>query len=237
MSDFQKYLCAREDLATVGTAVVVVGGEEDLLAYYLQNNRSFDQLKGKDAAVIEGDLWVNLAQNPKYKAKKKADKVSYLWDGIIDRCHEGDSEDYELIARELAKHDRFARRVLGKAFLEAHIKADGRGETFRRLMPMEDWDVVYCFLFQDDPEPRDNRKGHLASFCHVARSKHKEMKIIGIATEVILNPTCSYDFALFQPHEWTESDQKLLEKIQAETDILKNPSKLCIHEDEYPEHK
>jgi len=237
ISDFQKYLCAREDLANAGTGVVVVGGEEDVLAYYLQNNRSFDQFHGKDFVILKGDIWVNLKDNPKYQAKKKADEVSYLWDGIIDRSHEGDSEDYELIARELARHDRFGRRMLGKAFLDAHMMANARRETFRRLMLMEDWDVVYCFLFQDDPEPRENRKGHLAGLCHVARSKHRDKKIIGIATEATFNPTCSYDFALFTPHEWTEADQKLLEKIEAETDILKNPRRQSIHEDEYPELK
>ena len=108
-------------------------------------------------------------------------------------------------------------------------------KTFRRFMLMEDQGVMYCFLFQDDPEPRENRKGHLTAMCHVARSKHKDKKIIGIATEVKIRATCSYDFVLLKVHEWTEIDQKVLEGLQAKTDIFKSPNKSFVHEDEYPE--
>jgi hypothetical protein len=235
ISDFQRYLCDREKLSDTKTALIVLGGEEQILAYYLANNRCFDKLENRDVAILEDDIWESLKNNPKYQAKKKADQVSYVWDGIIDRSHEGDSHQYELIARELARHDRLGRRICGKAFLDAHIKAHNRGETFRRFMHMEDQGVVYCFLFQDDPEPRKNRKGHLTAMCHVARSKHKDKKIIGIATELMIRPSCSYDFVLFNVHEWTENDQEVLEDIQANTDILKNPGKHLIHEDEYPD--
>jgi len=235
ISDFQRYLQDREQLSNIGTGLVVIGGEEEILAYYLKNNRCFDKFKNQDFVMLEDGIWADLKKDPKYQAKKQADEVSYLWDGIIDRSHEGDSLQYELIARELARHDRFGRRIYGKAFLEAHIIAHNRGETFRRFMHMKDQDVVYCFLFQDDPEPRENRKGHLTAMCHVARSKYRDKKIIGIATEVKIRPSCSYDFALFNVHEWTEKDQKVLEEIQTNTDILKKPGKWLVHEDEYPD--
>lgn len=126
------------------------------------------------------------------------------------------------------------RRMLGKAFIEAHMIAHKSNETFRRCMSMPDRGIVYCFLFQDDPEPREERKGHLTAMCHVARSKNKDKMIIGIATEQHIRPTCSYDFALFKVHEWSEVDQKVLEDLESQTDILKSPNKLTIHEDEYP---
>ncbi len=234
ITDFRRYLRDREQLSATGTSLIVIGGEEEILAYYLKNNRCFDKFKNRDAVLLEEGIWKGLKKHPKYQAKKKADQVSYLWDGIIDRAHEGDSAQYELIARELARHDRLNRRMLGKAFLGAHMIAHKSGKTFRRFMFMEDQDVTYCFLFQDDPEPRENRKGHLTAMCHVARSKYKDKKIIGLATEVKIRPTCSYDFALFKVHEWTEKDQKVLEELQAKTDILKSPNKWIVHEDEYP---
>ena len=67
------------------------------------------------------------------------------------------------------------------------------------------------------------------------KNQNKDKKIIGIATEVKIRPTCSYDFVLFKVHDWTETDQKVLEELQAETDILKSPKKFFVHEDEYPE--
>ncbi len=233
--DFQRYLVDREQLSATGTSLIVLGGEEEILAYYLTNNRSFDKFKNRDVVLLEEGIWEDLKKHPKYQAKKQADEVSYLWDGIMDRAHEGDSPQYELIARELARHDRFNRRILGKAFLEAHVIAHKVGKTFRRFMFMEDQDVMYCFLFQDDPEPRENRKGHLTAMCHVARSKHREKKIIGIGTEVRIRPTCSYDFVLLSVHEWTEKDQKVLEELQAKTDILRSPKQRLVHEDEYPD--
>jgi len=234
IADFQRYLRDREQLSGTGAGLIVLGGEEEILAYYLKNNRCFDKFKNRDYVLLEGGIWEDLKKHPKYQDKKRADQVSYLWDNIIDGAHKCDNPQYELIARELARHDRFDRRMLGKAFSEAQMIAHNSGKTFRRFMLREDQGVVYCFLFQDDPEPRENRRRHLAAMCHVARSKHKDKKIIGIATEVKIRPTCSYDFVLFKVHEWTENDQKVLEKLQAETDILKSPNKFVVHEDEYP---
>jgi hypothetical protein len=235
IADFQRYLRDREQLSVTGTSLIVLGGEEEILAYYLNNNSSFDKFKNGDVVLLDGGIWEDLKKHPKYLAKKQADQVSYLWDGIIDRSHEGDNpHQYELIARELARHDRLDRRILGKAFLEAHIIAHKSGKTFRRFMFMEDQNVMYCFLFQDDPEPRNSRKSHIASMCHVARGRYKDKKVIGIATEKSMEETCSYDFVLFKVHEWTEKDQKVLEELQAKTDIFKNPNKSVIYEDEYP---
>ena len=39
---------------------------------------------------------------------------------VIDRAHDGTSERYERLARELARPERFARRVISKSFLEAY---------------------------------------------------------------------------------------------------------------------
>ena len=245
ISDFQRYLQDREQLSNAKTSLVVIGGEEQVLGYYLANNRCFDEFESRDVAVLGDDIWEGLKNNPKYRAKKEADEISYLWDSIINRSYDGDSPQYELIARELAQHDRLGRRMLAKAYFDAHKIAHDKNETFRRYTIMEDLDVVYCFLFQDDPEPRENRKAHLTAMCHVARSRHLDKKIIGIAaviigiiglglTEAIIRPQCSYDFALINIHKWSEEDQKALEKIQANTDILKNPKQQHVHDDEYP---
>ena len=136
ISDFQRYLRDREQFSDTGPSLIVIGGEEQVLAYYLKKNRCFDEFKNRNFVVLEGGIWDDLKKHPQYQAKKQADQVSYLWDSIIDRSHEGNSPQYELIARELARHDRFHRRILGKAFLEAHMIADKSGKTFRRFMFM-----------------------------------------------------------------------------------------------------
>jgi hypothetical protein len=78
---------------------------------------------------------------------KEADEVSYGWDSIIDRLHESGSQRYERVARELARHNRFERRYLGKSFFDAHVRAhESDKPIFKRVMPLDG--VTYCFLFR-----------------------------------------------------------------------------------------
>ena len=207
------------------------------MAQYLIDNRSFDSFKNSEFIVIKEGLWENLQNDPVYKAKKKADEFSYCWDGIINRAHEG-SIKYELVARELARPNRFQRRFLSKVFMEAHIFAHNvkpiEGNLYRRIMPTDG--ITYCFLFHDDPEPRDYRKAMLFAICSIARGVFKEnKKILGIATEMKIEPICSYDFALIDKPDWTEEDQKKMEQFQKDTGIFVNPIVGHAHEDEYPQ--
>ena len=59
-------------------------------------------------------------------------------------------------------------------------------------------------------------------------------KVIGIATEKKASPTSSYDFVLLDMPEWTEQNQREMEKVQQETGILLSPEISIMHEDEYP---
>ncbi len=232
ISDFCAYLRAKDTLSQKVKQVVISGGEEDILAYYLKNNRTFEAFKGYTHIMFEGDSWDDFEKNPQYVAKKKANRISYAWDGMIDNAHTGDNPEYERIARELARPTRFERRSLSKAFIGAQFIAQESNRVYRRFVSADD--VVYCFLFQDDPEPRNNRRCHLAAMCHVARSREQEKKIIGIATEQKIRSSCSYDFAFFEIHDWSVEDQKLLKDLEEEGDILRNPKKSLVREEEYP---
>lgn len=232
ISDFCKYLRTKEDLLFANTSLIVLGGEEELLASYLRNDRSFEAFKDYDGGIMNEGIWSELQRDSQYIAKKKEDELSYVWDGMIERAHEGDNPEYEVIARELARHNRFQRRCLGKAIFDAHMIAHRSTRPFRRFLISES--TVYCFLFQDDPEPREDRRAHLTAMCHVARSKYKDMKVIGIATEQGIRRTCSYDFVLISAHKWTKEDQETLDKIEIHKDILYNPKKHILREEEYP---
>lgn len=234
ISDFVEYLKKKEELINTGKRISVVGGEEDLLGWYIIQGRSFEDFKKADNILIE-EVWSHLKDRKDYKSKKKEDETSYGWDSIINRAHEG-SEKYELVARELARPNRFQRRFLSKVFLEAHVLAhkDEKHDLFRRIMPSDG--ITYCFLFQDDPEPRNKRKSMLQAICWIARGKYQQnKKVLGIATEKKLRPTCSYDFFLLDLPEWTEENQKNIERLQRDTGIFVNPIIGYTHEDEYPE--
>jgi len=234
ISDFVEYLRVKEKFLQKNRSLIVIGGEQELLAFYLMNNRSFDRLKEANNIIIQDGSWKHLQNKPEYKAKKEAHKISYGWDSIINRAHEG-GEEYERVARELARPNRFQRRYLSKAFFDAHVRAhnDRKNDLFRRIILGEG--ITYCFLFQDDPEPRNNRKAMLTAICWIARGRFQQnKKVLGIATEMKIRPMCSYDFCLLDIPKWTEECQKNMEQLQRKTGIFVNPTIGYVHEDEYP---
>lgn len=235
ISDFIGYLQAKGALIWKSKQVIIFGGEEELLAFYLKNNRSFERFDEADQIMVGQGSWQDLENRPEYQEKKRVDKISYAWDGIIDRAHEGSSE-YEIIARELARPNRFHRRYLSKVFLDAHMKAhdDEKYDLFRRVLLGDG--VTYCFLFFDEEEePRTKRTAMLHAICYVARGLiQKNSKVIGIATEKKISRECSYDFCLLDIPEWTDENQMSMEKFQEVTGILTDPILGYAKEDEYP---
>ncbi len=110
---------------------------------------------------------------------------------------------------------------------------DKEHNVFRRTVTVGG--VTYCFLFADDTKPREYRKAMLGWMCFIARGTYKEnKKALGIATEKKASPSCSYDFVLLYMPEWTEQNQKEMEKMQQQTGILVNPTISNAHFDEYP---
>lgn len=235
INDFVDYIRAKETfIKTTTTKITVLGGEKELLAYYLFNERSFDRLAKSDQVMITEGSWEHIQQKPEYKAKKEADKISYEWDAIIDRAHDGTSPQYEIIAREMARLNRFERRYMAKSFTDAWIVSHNNPkDLYRRLVKGEG--VTYCFLFMNDPEPRDQRKEMLFAICYVARGKFPEnKKVLGIATEKRIEPQCSYDFCLFDKLDWDTKDEENVNILQKELGIFVNPEMYMVHANEYP---
>ena len=235
ISDFTEYLKAKEELLSTKKSLIIQGGEEDLLAIYLMRDRTFDSFNEADLVMTQDGFWKHMQGRPEYKAKKKADEISYGWDSIINRAHQA-SANYERVARELARLNRFQRRYLSKVFLDAHIRAHNNHthDLFRRMVQSDG--VSYCFLFQDDPEPGEKRREMLTAICWIARGKFQQnKKVLGIATEMKIRPTCSYDFYLLDLPEWTQENQSNMEQLQKVTGIFVNPVVNYVHEDEYPQ--
>ena len=123
---------------------MILGGEENLLGKYIELGRNFDWMANHDLIMIHDDIWPKIESMPQYIAKKKMDEISYGWDTMIDRAHEGSSK-YEVVARELARPDRLARRILSKGFMEAYAEfMESDHDMIRRRMTH--LDTTYCFL-------------------------------------------------------------------------------------------
>lgn len=235
ISDFIRYLRDKEEFLKKEQCITIMGGEEELLAYYLSHDRSFKELYVAGLLTIDEGFWSKLSTTKAYINKKKEDKISYGWDGIINRIHES-QQGYELVARELARPSRFERRALSKAYFDAYTQAadDTKNNVFCRTFPQNN--VTYCFLFVSSLMLREIRKKMIFCYCFVARGKIKEnQKVIGIATEKEASPNCSYDFCLLTIPEWTDHEQQEMERIQSQTGILTNPTSSYMHEEEYPQ--
>lgn len=237
IADFCAYLKSKEQFLSQKKHILILGGEEELLASYLLNDRSFGWLKEPNTVMIAGGTWQEFISRVEYKEKKDADKIGYGWDSIIDRLHESGDALYERVARELARHTRFERRFLAKSFFDAHVVAhEGTKPIFRRLLASDE--ITYGFLFVDKNKSRDMRRKILEIFCFVARGMHaKGPKVIGIATEKQIEAEDSYDVLLLNVSEWTAEHQRRMEEMQARTGTLVDPKMMEFHEDEYPQSK
>ncbi|MFC1998791.1 YecA family protein [Chloroflexota bacterium] len=244
ITDFTDYLHAKEDVIKQNDKMVIIGGEEELLATYLLNERSFMIFDGSTHIMIDQGIWEDIQSKPEYIRKKKEDEISYGWDSMINRAHECSGE-YEKVARELARSSRFRRRVLAKAFYEAHVKAHevslipheaGEHPVYRHMSHEDSREgITYCFLFQEPTESPTMRREHLIKMCWIARCMvEKNTKVLGIATEIRIEPQCSYDFGLLDVPALTDADRKYIDDIQKKTGIFTNLNIRHVSEDEYP---
>jgi hypothetical protein len=81
VSDFCDYLRKKEAIDQ-NKRVVVAGGEENLLAKYLENLHGFSWMDNYDNIVIDGTVWAAFSRHPQFLAKKEEDKISYGWDTV-----------------------------------------------------------------------------------------------------------------------------------------------------------
>ena len=131
-TDFFDYLRRKERFLST-SQVLFEGREEDLLAAYLMNNRSFPD---EATLVVLGEgIWEAFEQSAEYAARAQANAISVVWDSVIEEHIEGlrsgprppapafvESAQTPLEAekslRVMAQEDRYWRRVLSEQLAE-----------------------------------------------------------------------------------------------------------------------
>jgi hypothetical protein len=58
--------------------------------------------------------------------------------------------------------------------------------------------------------------------------------VIGIATEKVLRPMCSYDFCYLHLPDWSRNDETQAAELQREAGLFANATYFGVHADEYP---
>jgi hypothetical protein len=241
IADFVEYLQSKEHLLTT-TQVITHGGEEDLLAIYLHNGRSFPD--APDLLIVEPAVWDDLRAKPEWIARKEEDMQSYVWDRLIETFmsdfHEealvaGQSlEEFDAVIRVMAREDRFSRRLLAKTFLDFMAKATA--DKVRSRIVRSPSGVTYVYLVTSRSFDRDARRAELAARCFVARGMVEGAEtVIGIATERYEGkPGFSFDAMRFVKPDWTAIDSAELRRLQEELGIFRDVERQASNEDEFP---
>ena len=242
ISDFVKYLIDKESLYSSKVETCFKGGEEDLLALYLQNGRNFPS--NYDLIIIDDNLWASFTKKKEYPAKKEADKVSYVWDRLIEIfCNDFQKEglefgnsltEVEKVTRVMAQEDRVCRRILSKKFIE-FMELASQQKVISRVTPSPSG-RLYVLLACPHGEDREYRVAELAGRCFVIRGLNSDCTtVIGIATEQYeIGKGFSLDAVYLSKDTWTPEDQTQLVYLQKEFGYFTNPLQTQTHEDEYP---
>lgn len=238
VKDFSSYLDAKLE-AISGLDVLTYCGEEDLLAHYWLNideatNKHFIGVKGEQCNglnIAEGE-WASLITSAEYRATKKANEISYVWDRLLhDTCGNWvDGTLYtsaDLLAGpnavlEMAKEPRFMRRAAAEAMAEAinrfpfserdrinrHVRFfrsfyENKGYVFLQLWVPE-------HMRGDDEVYRAKRVELLRIACAAAKLKFPFLtKVVGIAMDAPrLTKRNSEDLAWMDCSEWSEQDRQ-----------------------------
>ena len=251
--DFSSYLEAKLD-AIKSLDALVYCGEEDLLAHYYRNfdeskNNHFIGTIGNDTNFVmigEGE-WRDFIKSQFYKNKKSADKVSYLWDEIIQSISQhtlddtllGDSSPLkgQSAIHEMAKEPRFARRNLSEGikqsiqnFLESPKSSRLNLSFYSSFYHGKGY--VFLQLKVDDVTDYENDyrlklKELLEIACGVIKNKYGYLDtIIGIATVDALNLSKKslkdLIFILMDCSAWSDDLRKHYEQYNEDIGFLKS---------------
>jgi hypothetical protein len=221
ISDFTRYLAQRESFirgGDLGTAP----GEAELLGLYLgcanatgehifPSASNFGAPEGYSITLVDGDLGVLGTQE--HRAKKEADRISYVWDRLIGVFTENilagtsvailgeepSAVRAEPALRIMTRETRLRRRALGHAFSDALRSAEEqRQDRFSRVVVPEkgdrSFDYGYIFLVLAYPTKFELKEGYqqyrrarvamLEAYCATVLYERRDLRrMVGIALD------------------------------------------------------
>lgn len=261
ISDLVSYLEKKEKLIE-GNHLVIAAAEEDLLAVYLKDvnesgEHDFVAESGKSLQegqflVIEEGSYRTYRQRDEYRRKLHANKISYLWDRLIERFAKniiGDTsyvvrgyEEYhepsksELGLRYMALEGRLERRMHSQAISTAFEKIGKADRFFRGMLPgptSPDQSTAFFVMLlkrrsvladQTDDDYRLIRSNLLYAYALGFLKQNPQLKrVVGIATEgEIEGRTRSEDMIYAEQPDWTPEFSDEVDELCRKMEIFKN---------------
>ena len=267
--DFTDYLEKRQSFIRSGQ-LAEAHGEENLLAFYAirindDGDHDFVSNDEKFPITIDRQSYQRFIDDPRYIAKKKADRISYIWDTLIEaftnHMLDGTSitlEDYEfdlrkneLGARYMALQSRFTRRALGEAVKGALELGMDRDRFFRVMFgragskESETAFFIHTFKYSDWMEQkggyeqyRRKRTESSAVYAKGLLVRYPRVKrVVGISREPPnQGQGISEDMIYAEQAEWTDKDRRAIIQDCKTYGVLQGEMKeRQWHGEEYPD--
>ena len=256
--DLVSYLACKEAFISTPGVSISIPGEEEILARYIATIRdgrhALPQIpKGMTfVGLAEGD-WKAYAKSTQRAAKQQADKISYLWDSLIEHqsnfIRAGTAKtlpgqlpqrvNHERIVRAMAQQNRLERRQCGKdlhfvlarneprgVFARIHVNGSPLTRAFVFLAAKRRADMSY-------DQYREIRMQYLLTYCNAIKGTMPSLEeVIGVSAEPFSEEESSFEF-LFVDHSTPMSaeEQKKWRDMADELDILRPETPLTLYRD------
>ena len=258
ITDFTQYLEKKQKFIESGR-LAWAPGEDDLLGYYLSQineQEEHDFLfagEYKEVALDEG-FWDAFARSPERERQVAANKISYLWDSVIERFGQNilvykryesshsEVRDQEKLIRFLAREPRLRRRILSRALSELIARSGPTEKAVRVFFPSRRGDPYYVFLLLPklsgvaDHEYRETRMKLLTAYCYAAKLKRPDAEyIVGLAREPGDIVPHSEDLICVDVRELTQEDREEAESLKRDLGLLQHTKLFRRTEKGYPD--
>ena len=266
--DFTDYLEKKAEFVRSGK-LHKADGEENLLAYYAarvnsRGDHDFIVEAGETPIAIDHRQYSEFVGNPRYIAKKQADKISYFWDQLVltftNSMLDGTSitlEGYdfdlrknEIGVRQMALVPRFVRRSYSEAIAGAFEKGKKSDTYFRAMMGREgakESETAFFILtvkYHDWIEAkgsyekyREMRAGLAQIYAQGLLERHAYLKrVVGISREPPGQGSgVSEDMVYAEQQDWSDEERGAIRKNCENAEILQNTRELRYQGDEFPQ--
>ncbi|MDE0713580.1 MAG: hypothetical protein OXI10_01745 [Gammaproteobacteria bacterium] len=249
ITDFVEYLDKKANLVRSGR-LVRADGEENLLAYYairINQNQEHDFVSDQSRFVVDNSHYSGFVNDAQYKAKRKADRISYIWDELITAFtshmldgtsvtfgeHDFQLKKYELGVRFMALEKRVFRRGYGEAVKGALEQGTEKEMFFRLIIKGEGSETAFFFLTfryqgnstesQEYEQYREARINVLQIYAKGILEKHPDLKrVIGISCEPPdQTHGSSEDMVYAEQISWTEEERNQIREECRKFGILR----------------
>lgn len=266
--DFTDYLAKKAAFVRSGE-LTEAHGEENLLAYYAirindEGDHDFVVEDEKAPLSIDRQRYARFISDPRYQAKKRADKISYLWDQFIEgftnhmldgtsitlEGHEFDLRKYELGVRQMALVPRFTRRSHSEAIAGALHKGK-HSDKFVRVMTsparVKENETAFFILtvkYLDWIEAEGGYEKYRTVRSRIAQiyargllERHSHLKhVVGISREPLdQGRGISEDLIYAEQYDWTDQDREKIRKDCKAAGVLQDLKEYQIQGKEFPE--